>query len=64
MNAIFSRDRMPTFIETSPSPSVFDAPPDRDRARTWAIFGQRLLRLDPFELDRWADDGGPAVDHW
>lgn len=35
-----------------------------DLTRYWWITGQHLLRQDPFELDRWADDGGPAVDHW
>jgi len=65
ITGLLRQEWMPTFVEVSPTPAWFDKPRDeRDQARSWAIFGRRALQVDPFELDRWADDGGPAIDHW
>lgn len=49
----------PTFVEVS----CAQLPPNGDpldQARYFFLFGKRLLGLDPFELDRWADDGGAS----
>lgn len=55
------------FVEVSPSPPA-EAFGGRKPAKSqagvmwWWIRGKRALGEDPFEFDRWADDGGPVVD--
>lgn len=56
---VISQRALPSFIEVS---YVRPASPDLlDQTRRWWIMGKKLLREDPFELDRWADDGGPCT---
>jgi len=59
--SLIRREWLPTFIEISLTP-VGQPKDDRDQGRHFALWGYRALGIEPFELDRWADDGGSARD--